>query len=149
MQHEDSLGDLLHLAGGLTWLPDGTLLVGVGDHEDSDGAQDLSRPNGSVLRINRDGSPPPDNPFVNDPNAEPRIFAFGLRNPFGVASDSRGLMYVLDNADVGFDTVYQLRAGANYGWPSSAVPKTATVQAPIHTYLESTGPGRHPLPPIP
>lgn len=131
--------DCCHIAGGLTWLPDGTLLVGVGDHEDPDSAQDLSRLNGSVLRINRDGSAPPDNPFVGDPDADPRIFALGLRNPFGIAADSRGPMYVLDNGESGFDTVYQLRAGANYGWPSSVVPKGVAVQAPIHTYLESTG----------
>lgn len=128
-----------HIGGALTWLADGTLLVGVGDHEDAEAAQDLARPLGAILRINRDGSAPRDNPFVDNADADPRLYALGLRNPFGVAADSRGALFLLDNGDIGFDTIYQLRPGANYGWPSSAVPPSTKVQIPIHTYLESTG----------
>lgn len=128
-----------HIAGALTWLRDGTLLVGVGDHENAEAAQDLSSPLGKVLRINRDGTPPRDNPFVGRDGADPRVYALGLRNPFGVAADPAGPAYVLDNGEVGFDTVYLLEPGANYGWPAHAVDPQAIVATPLLTYLESTG----------
>jgi glucose/arabinose dehydrogenase len=128
-----------HIAGSLTWLPDGTLLVGVGDHETHDDSQDLSSPRGKILRINPDGSVPAGNPFVSRDDADSRVYALGLRNPFGVAVGADGVMFVLDNGEFGFDTIYRLEPRANYGWPSSAVEDPSQVEKPLLTYLESTG----------
>ena len=47
-------------------------------------------------------------------------------------------MYVLDNGEIGFDTVYDLVPGGNYGWPASGQSAVATTQ-PRETYLESLG----------
>jgi glucose/arabinose dehydrogenase len=127
-----------HIAGALTWLPDGTLLVGVGDHETPEAAQDLSSPFGKVLRINRDGSAPADNPFAGRPDADPRVYAFGLRNPFGVAAAADD-MFVLDNGEFGFDTIHRLTPGTNYGWPSESLDDSVVVAEPLLTYLESQG----------
>jgi glucose/arabinose dehydrogenase len=131
--------DCCHIAGSLTWLPDGTLLVGVGDHETPEAAQDLSSPLGKLLRINRDGTPPRDNPFVGQDGADPRIYAYGLRNAFGVAVDPAGPMFVLDNGEFGYDTIHRLEPGLNYGWPSDSLDETDVVAEPLLTYLESNG----------
>jgi glucose/arabinose dehydrogenase len=128
-----------HIGGGLTWLADGTLLVGVGDHEQAALAQSLSSPAGKVLRITPDGLPPADNPYVGNVWAEQRMFAMGLRNPFGVAADPQGRMYVLDNGEIGFDRVYELREKGNYNWPSSEVPDGVETEEALQTYQESLG----------
>lgn len=135
----DARAECCHIGGALTWLPDGTLLVGVGDHEDPASAQDRASPKGAVLRINPDGSPPPDNPFAGDDGADPRLFAYGLRNPFGVAANGLDRAFVLDNGDFGLDSVNALTAGGNYGWPAYARPDGFVLIKPLHMYLESTG----------
>jgi glucose/arabinose dehydrogenase len=65
--------------------PDGYLYVSIGDLDNPDPvSQDLSRTEGKLLRVlQADGSAPPDNPFVNTPGADPRIYAYGLRNSYG------------------------------------------------------------------
>ena len=50
-------------------------------------AQDLTKPLGKILRMNDDGTAPKDNPFVNTPGADPRIWTYGHRNPEGLAWD--------------------------------------------------------------
>jgi glucose/arabinose dehydrogenase len=47
---------------------------------------------------------------------------------------------VLDNGELGFDTVHRLEPGVNYGWPSSAIDDPSKAAKPLLTYLESTGP---------
>jgi glucose/arabinose dehydrogenase len=128
-----------HIGGGLAWLGDGTLLVGVGDHEQAREAQNLKSPVGKVLRITRVGLAPPDNPFYGNQRADPRVYAYGLRNPFGVAADPFGQQYVLDNGEIGFDTVHELEPGENYGWPASARANNADIHEPLQTYQESLG----------
>jgi glucose/arabinose dehydrogenase len=106
-----------HIAGGIAFDGD-AILLGVGDHERPKSALDLSEPTGKILRIDRDGEPLPDNPFADDPDADPRVYAYGMRNPFGVAVDREsGRAYVVDNRDTVGDALYELKAGANYGWP--------------------------------
>ncbi|MEM9523587.1 MAG: PQQ-dependent sugar dehydrogenase, partial [Pseudomonadota bacterium] len=56
---------------------DGFLYLTVGDRGDRPSAQDLSRENGSVVRIARDGRVPMDNPFVGRANAQPEIWSYG------------------------------------------------------------------------
>ncbi|MEX2245846.1 MAG: PQQ-dependent sugar dehydrogenase [Dehalococcoidia bacterium] len=130
-----------HIGGGLAWMADGTLLVGVADHEVAEDAQDVSSPAGKLLRITGEGAAPPDNPFAGRPDADPRVYAYGLRNPFSVAPDPAGDGgFVLDNGEIGFDSVYRLQAGANYGWPAHAVADPEVVAQPLKVYLESTGP---------
>ena len=94
---------------------------------------------GKVLRITRVGLAPPDNPFYGNQQADPRVYAYGLRNPFGVAADPFGQQYVLDNGEIGFDTVHELEPGENYGWPASARANNADVHEPLQTYQESLG----------
>lgn len=129
-----------HIAGAMDWLPDGTMLVSVGDHSVPESAQDLSQPTGKILRIDRDGNAPRDNPFVGRDGVDERIYAYGLRNAFGVAIDPLGeRSYVLDNGELGFDKIYELKAGANYGWSGIGVERPAGAETDLHTYFESMG----------
>lgn len=81
-------------------------------------AQDLSRPNGKIMRLHDDGRVPEDNPFLNTPGAIPAIWSYGHRNPQGLAFDVRdGSIYSTEHGPRGGDELNWIRPGLNYGWP--------------------------------
>lgn len=96
----------------------GYLYFGIGERGAMEQAQDLSRPNGKIHRIHPDGSVPKDNPFVGRKDALPTIFAYGIRNPQGLAihPDSDQL-WETEHGPLGGDEVNIIKAGVNYGWP--------------------------------
>ena len=96
---------------------DGYLYVTVGDRGDRPSAQDLSRENGSVLRITRDGEIPGTNPFRSVQGARPAIWTYGHRNPQGAALDPNGQLWVVEHGARGGDEVNRIEPGNNYGWP--------------------------------
>ena len=106
-----------HFGSRLVEAPDGTLFVTVGDRGDRPSAQDLSRENGSVLRITRTGGIPPDNPYLSTPGARGAIWSWGHRNPQGAALDLDGRLWVVEHGARGGDEVNRIRKSANYGWP--------------------------------
>lgn len=106
-----------HFGGRLVEGRDGTIFLTIGDRGDDDAAQDLSRHNGKIIRINRDGSIPADNPFVNQPGAQPEIWSWGHRNPQGAMLDAQGQLWVNEHGARGGDEVNRVQRGANYGWP--------------------------------
>ena len=111
-----------HIAGGIAFDGNDAILLGVGDHERPDLAPRLDSLAGKVLRIDRDGIALPDNPFVGRADADPRVYAYGLRNPFGVAVDRlTGRAYITENRNVAGDAVYELVAAADYGWPADEI----------------------------
>jgi glucose/arabinose dehydrogenase len=86
-------------------------------------SQNLSDLRGKVLRINKDGSIPKDNPFYGQPGIRWEIFAYGLRNPYRVKWDEPSkALYI---GVVGPDAVYDYdeynvaKGGENFGWPRS------------------------------
>jgi aldose sugar dehydrogenase len=109
----------VHFGGRMLFLPDGTLLVTTGDgfvHREQ--AQNLASLLGKVVRLNDDGSVPADNPFVDRNGARPEIWAYGLRNPQGIAlHGAAGRVFVTDHGPRGGDEFHALRPGRNYGWP--------------------------------
>jgi glucose/arabinose dehydrogenase len=106
-----------HFGSRLVEAPDGRIFLTVGDRGDRPSAQDLSRENGSVLRLNRDGSVPAGNPFTGRDDAQPEIWSFGHRNPQGAALGPDGQLYVAEHGARGGDEVNRITKGANYGWP--------------------------------
>jgi glucose/arabinose dehydrogenase len=108
-----------HPGGRMAFLPDGTLLLTIGDGFDyKAAAQDLGSHLGKILRLTRDGSAPPDNPFVTRAGALPEIWTYGHRNPQGLARDAAtGDIWEHEHGPRGGDEINRLRAGANYGWP--------------------------------
>ncbi|WP_299842761.1 PQQ-dependent sugar dehydrogenase [uncultured Roseovarius sp.] len=106
-----------HFGSRIVEAPDGKLFVTIGERGDRPSAQDLARENGSVIRINRDGSVPSDNPFVGVEDAQPEIWSYGHRNPQGATLDQDGMLWVNEHGARGGDEVNLVRKGANYGWP--------------------------------
>jgi glucose/arabinose dehydrogenase len=111
--------------------PDGTLLVTGADRfrfydSDLDGVEhdftdnpDIRRNfSGRVIRINRDGSIPKDNPWLNRATVLPETFAHGLRDPEGAAiNPATGELWATDHGPQGGDEINIIHAGRDYGWP--------------------------------
>jgi glucose/arabinose dehydrogenase len=100
---------------------DGSLFVTTGDRSDSppwDVAQKLDNHLGKVLHITQDGAPAPDNPFLGRPGVLPEIWAYGLRNPEGLAFDpATGRVWSHEHGPRGGDELNLIEKGKNYGWP--------------------------------
>jgi glucose/arabinose dehydrogenase len=128
-----------HNGGGLHFGADGKLYISVGDNANSANAQSFGTPLGKVLRVNPDGSIPPDNPFLGQTSGiNQAIWARGLRNPFTFAIDrTNGRIHVNDVGQNSWEEVNLGVAGANYGWPQTEgndPSGVAGVRYPIHTY---------------
>ncbi len=108
-----------HPGGRLLFLPDGTLLLSVGDGYDyRDAAQDMTSHLGKILRLTREGAPAPDNPFIGRADVAPAIWTSGHRNIQGLTLDPQtGDVWAHEHGPRGGDEINLLRAGANYGWP--------------------------------
>src|SRR6056297_3036018 len=106
-----------HFGSRLLFGPDGKLYVSLGDRGDRPSAQDLSSHNGSVLRLNPDGSVPADNPFVGGDGAQPEIWTYGNRNMQGMALRANGQIWTHEHGPQGGDEVNLMRPAVNYGWP--------------------------------
>ena len=109
--------------------PDGKLYISTGDggyandwgigHNVTEGnGQDLSSPHGKIHRVNTDGSAPEDNPFVDNPDALPTIWAYGLRNPWRCSFDmgGNGELICGDVQQNSYEEVTVINRGENHGW---------------------------------
>lgn len=104
-----------HSGGALAFGPDDKLYIGIGDATLHEFAQDAGTVTGKVLRINRDGSIPQDNPFPNSP-----VYTIGHRNIFGIAFDNKdGMGIITENGDFHYDKINIIQKGGNYGFPSA------------------------------
>ncbi len=127
----------MHYGGKLLFANDGTLLLTTGDGFDyREAAQDPFNQMGKILRMNKDGSVPANNPFANGANGDPFVYSSGHRNPQGLALDGKtGTVYMHEHGPQGGDEVNQIVAGANYGWPvtSYGVNYTGAKVTPFET----------------
>ena len=140
-----------HYGGKLAVLPDGTLLLSVGEgYKYREEAQSLDWELGKLLRINIDGSVPADNPF---PKRAPRVFSYGHRNPQGLVYDTDAeRILMMEHGPKGGDELNHVVAGNNYGWPaitygvdySGAVISPFTeadgMEQPLNYWVPSIGP---------
>jgi glucose/arabinose dehydrogenase len=106
-----------HFGSRVVEAADGTLFVTIGDRGDRPAAQDRNNHIGTIVRLNRDGSIPADNPFVGQSGTRPEIWSFGHRNPQGAGLDANGTLWTAEHGARGGDEVNLIRKGANYGWP--------------------------------
>lgn len=146
----------------LVFAPDGTLFGTGADgfrfyNSDLDGPEGydfLAEPNitrnftGRVVRINKDGSIPADNPWLGHALVSPETYAHGLKDPEGVAIHPQtGALWLIDHGPQGGDEVNIIKPGADYGWPNysygvqyDARQLDGEVNVPVGTGLTS-GPG--------
>ncbi len=97
---------------------DGRLFYSIGDRGREADAQDLSKPNGKVHRVNPDGSVPRDNPFAGRAGALASIWSYGHRNPQGFAFHPvTGRLWSSEHGPMGGDELNRVEPGRNYGWP--------------------------------
>jgi glucose/arabinose dehydrogenase len=115
-----------HNGGAIHFGPDGKLYIAVGDNANGANAQTLSNRLGKMLRLNPDGSIPPDNPTKfagvqgSPAGANRAIWALGLRNPFTFSfQPGSGRMFINDVGQNAFEEINRGLAGANYGWPAT------------------------------
>ncbi len=108
-----------HYGSKLAWLPDGTLLMSIGDRgAEPPRAQDPEDHAGKLLRLNDDGSVPPDNPFVDDDEVASEIYSMGHRNIQGlIVHPETGDIWATEHGPRGGDELNRVEAGKNYGWP--------------------------------
>ena len=88
---------------------------------------------GKMLRINKDGSIPTDNPFYASTTGNNRaIWALGLRNPFTFAFDAAGgALFINDVGENTWEEINDGVAGSNYGWPDTeGVDDRPAIQEP-------------------
>ncbi len=95
----------------------------IGEIATSSNAQQLTNPYGKMLRINKDGTIPTDNPFWDDGNPytgnDDRIWTYGLRNSFGFCfSPVNDSLYESENGANSYDECNKISKGLNYGWPN-------------------------------
>jgi aldose sugar dehydrogenase len=115
----------------IVFAPDGTLFVTGADrfrfYEPSyDGTDhEITDPDilrnftGRVVRINKDGSIPKDNPFLDQPTVLPETYSYGHRDPEGAAiNPATGKLWVIEHGPLGGDKISIIKPGGNYGWPN-------------------------------
>ncbi|MGH6912700.1 MAG: PQQ-dependent sugar dehydrogenase [Geminicoccales bacterium] len=107
-----------HFGGRIVFSGDGVLFLTLGERYKFEPAQDLSNHLGTIVRINRDGTAPDDNPFVDQENAKPEIWSYGHRNIESAAiHPETGALWIAEMGPQGGDELNLPQAGRNYGWP--------------------------------
>ena len=109
----------LHFGCRIVEAPDGTLFLALGErYSRMQDAQKLDNHHGKVVRLKKDGSVPPDNPFAARPGgALPEIWSYGHRNPQGATLGPDGKFWMHEHGPQGGDEINRPEAGKNYGWP--------------------------------
>ena len=107
-----------HFGSRLVFLKDGTLIVTLGDRNRRQYIPDMKAQIGKLVRINRDGSIPKDNPFAGNPDYSPDIYSLGHRNVQGATlHPDTGALWTVEHGARGGDEVNIPQPGKNYGWP--------------------------------
>ena len=142
----ETLGGTTHNGGAMRWALDTTLIISIGDGLRSSIVQNMDNFFGKVLRLNRDGSIPTDNPFYNSHTGKARyIYALGLRNPFTFdIHPITGKILANDVGDTRFEEINEITPGANYGWPNIEGMRTNQTEPlnykdPLYAYEHKNG----------
>jgi glucose/arabinose dehydrogenase len=111
--------------------------VAAGDNAEHENAQSLGNLKGKILRINKSGTIPTNNPFHSTASGQNRaIWALGLRNPFKFAfQPDTGRMFINDVGERAWEEINRGASGANYGWPLYEGPESdSKYRNPVFAY---------------
>lgn len=139
-----------HFGSRLAWMPDGTLLVSIGDGGNPptmlDGAfirekaQDVTTHFGKILRLNDDGSAPRETPLAGVANAAKGVWSIGHRNIQGLAYDAtRNAVWATEHGSLGGDELNRVRAGNNHGWPVVSLTRDYVTAQPVGEATQRKG----------
>lgn len=136
--------------------PDGTLFLTLGDrYSRMQDAQTLDNHHGKIVRIRKDGSVPPDNPFAARAaqGVLPEIWSYGHRNLQGATWGPDGRLWTHEHGAEGGDEINTPQAGKNYGWPvithgrnyggapiGAGITAQAGMEQPLHHWTPSIAP---------
>lgn len=116
-----ALDSKLHFGSRLIFDKDGNLFVSTGERAISDGrkqAQWLNSGLGKIFKITKEGKPAPGNPFIDQKDAMPEIYALGIRNAQSLDIDPvTGELWEAEFGPRGGDELNLIKPGKNYGWP--------------------------------
>jgi glucose/arabinose dehydrogenase len=130
-----------HSGGALAFGPDGKLYVTVGDATEHIFAQDPAITLGKILRINKDGTVPEDNPYPGSP-----VYTIGHRNMYGIDFDASGTGVITENGDFHYDELNIIEKGGNYGFPTMQPPNLPPERVdnnsikPVRTFWDAIAP---------
>ena len=144
-----------HFGSRIAFDETGHIYFGVGDRGERPNGQDRSNHAGCVMRLNRDGSVPGDNPFIGQAGVLPEIWSYGHRNPQGMAYDPiHKRLWLIEHGPRGGDEINLILPGRNYGWPVISYGKEywgpvavgegthrKGMEQPIKQYTPSIAPG--------
>ena len=152
-QQQPAMSGGHHFGSRLVFGRDGTLFVTLGDRNiGRDKVQALDTDVGKVVRIDRDGKPPADNPLRNERGARPELWSLGHRNIQGAAlHPDTGELWTNEHGPKGGDELNRTLGGRNYGWPLvtygveysgakvSDKQQAPGLEPPVHYWVPSIG----------
>jgi glucose/arabinose dehydrogenase len=108
----------LHFGSRVVVGPDGKLWLGLGERYRRDESQNLNSHLGKLIRLEKDGRVPADNPFRGRNDARPEIWSYGHRNIQGMARHPQtGAVWLHEHGAQGGDEINIPEKAKNYGWP--------------------------------
>jgi aldose sugar dehydrogenase len=133
---------------------DGTLFLTLGERNSRrEDSQTLDNHHGKVVRVNKDGTVPKDNPFVGRTGALPETYSLGHRNMQGAALAPDGVLWTHEHGPQGGDEINLPQPGKNYGWPvitygenygggriGDGITSKAGMEQPLHYWVPSIAP---------
>ena len=133
---------------------DGNLWLTLGERfSHKEDAQRLDNHLGKIVRIEKDGSVPKGNPFVNRPGALPEVWSYGHRNVQGATLGPDGRLWTHEHGPQGGDEINLPQAGRNYGWPvitfgenygggkiGAGITAQEGMEQPLHQWTPSIAP---------
>ncbi len=122
-----------HDGGRIKFGPDGKLYITTGDATEPSSAQDINSLAGKILRMDKDGAVPEDNPYNN------YIYSYGHRNPQGIAWHLvTKELYASEHGPTRNDEINLIQKSKNYGWPNQECTASGEYENPLRCYSEFT-----------
>jgi len=144
----------LHFGCRIVEARDGTLFLTLGERfQRKEDAQTLDTHHGKIVRVQKDGGVPRDNPFVGRAGALPEIWSYGHRNGQGATLAPDGSLWMHEHGPQGGDEINLPQPGRNYGWPvitygenygggriGEGITQKAGMEQPLHYWVPSIAP---------